>query len=652
MKKIIILLMTFIAIFLSSCSSNYSNNETTTVNLATNSTTSTIVASETSSLATTNALTTIDTFTINTTTMDTTIMDTTTLTTEDIVNQLLDELSLHEKAAQMIQAERASISIQQVEQYGIGSILSGGGSHPSSYDNNVQTWFQMYEAFQLSALSSSGGIPLIYGIDAVHGNNNLYGATIFPHNIGLGMTRDSDLVYRISEATAEEMLVTGINWTFAPALSVVQNIRWGRTYEGFSENPEIHMILTQSAILGFEENGVSATAKHFFGDGGTSYGADQGTVISTDETLLRRIHLAPYYEAIEAGVDTVMVSYSSINNDKMHGNDYWINDVLKDEMGFEGFVVSDWNGIHQLPGSFEDQIVSSINAGIDMLMEPYDWEQAIYTIVNAVGNNRISIERINDAVSRILKVKYERGLFDSPTFHLDSSHLYNQEHQDLAREAVRKSLVLLKNDNDSLPLAKSGNVFITGPGSDNVGYLCGGWTTYWQGNTRADIGVGQSIKDSMENISSLNSGTLTNTWQDAETVVVVLSELPYSEGVGDNSNMTLTGGNAHPDNVAALQLALQAKTAGKNVVGILISGRPLLLENYLSCFDSFIAAWLPGSEGGNGINDVVFGDYNFSGTLSYTWPSNFNQIGYTSNREDYNEELVLFPYGYGLNYDN
>lgn len=655
MKKILVILLLFLTISISSCTNTTTLEINTSTQTTATSTTSvdttlsntTVVTSETSTNTTTENVTTVDSTTTNATTVDTT-----TITIEDFVNQILSELSLQEKAAQMIQAERASISPAQVEYYGIGSILSGGGSHPSAYDDSVQTWYQMVETFQQSALSSSSGIPLIYGIDAVHGNNNLYGATIFPHNIGLGMANDSELVYDISKATAEEMLVTGINWTFAPALSVVQNIRWGRTYEGFSENPEIHLNLTQSAILGFEENGVSATAKHFFGDGGTTDGVDQGNVYSVNESLLRTIHLAPYYEAIEAGVDTVMISYSSINNQKMHGYDYWINDVLKDEMDFEGFVVSDWNGIHQLPGSFEDQIVMSINAGIDMLMEPYDWEQAILTIVSAVNNSRISIERINDAVSRILKVKYERGLFDSPTFHLDSSYLYNQEHQDLARDAVRKSLVLLKNDNDSLPLAKNGNIFITGPGADNVGYLCGGWTTYWQGNTSADIGVGQSIKDSMISISSMNNGTMSSTWQNADTVVVVLTELPYSEGVGDNGNMTLTGGNAHPDNYAALQLANQAKLAGKNVVGILISGRPLLLENYLSYFDSFIAAWLPGSEGGNGINDVLFGDYNFSGTLSYTWPSNFSQIGYTSNREDYNEGLVLFPYGFGLVYDN
>ena len=431
---------------------------------------------------------------------------------------------------------------------------------------------------------------------------------------------------------------------------MVQNIGWGRTYEGFSENPEIHVNLAQAAILEFEENGVSATAKHYLGDGGTVGGIDQGNVIGTEE-LIRQIHLAPYYQAVAAGVDTIMISYNSINGIKIHGSSYWINDVLKEEMGFDGFIISDWNAIHQLPGSFYDQVVSSVNAGIDMLMEPYDWAAAIDNIVLAVNNSDISVERIDDAVRRILTVKYERGLFDDPFYKLDSSYLYSQEHQDLARQAARESLVLLKNDNNSLPLSKNDNVYITGPASDNVGLLCSGWTTYWQGNPAADIGVGTSILDAMAGVLNTNSGTLSNSWQAADTVVIVLAENPYSEGVGDNSNPTLTNGNAHTQNYESLLLAQEAQNAGKNVLGVLVSGRPLLLENYLQYFDSFVAAWLPGSEGGLAISDLLFGDYDFVGKLSFTWPADVTQIGYTSNREDYDEEYPLFPYGYGLNYN-
>ncbi len=570
----------------------------------------------------------------------------------EVVEQLLADMTLYSKVAQMVQAERASITPNQVQQYGIGSVLSGGGSHPSSYSDSVDDWFEMYENYQDSALNSASGIPIIYGIDAVHGNNNVYGATIFPHNIGLGAANDPDLMYRIGVATAEEMKVTGISWTFAPALSVVQDISWGRTYEGLSENPEIHNNLTYQIILGLQTNGVSATAKHFVADGGTIGGQDQGNVIE-DESFIRDIHLIPYYEAIRAGVDTIMISYSSINGEKMHGSSYWINDVLKDEMGFTGFIISDWNAIHQLPGDFDDQIVASVNAGIDMLMEPYDWERAINDLFDAVLDERITRDRIDDAVRRILIVKYNRGLLENPYDRLEEEdYFYTFEHQEIAREAVRKSLVLLKNDNDTLPIGKSENIMLVGPGSDNVGYMSGGWTTYWQGNTSPDIGVGISILAAFERELTLNGGNLVNAISEADTIVVVLTELPYSESWGDNDTLTLTTGNSHPDNITALNVAIDAHNQGKNVVGILISGRPLLLENYLQYFDSFVAAWLPGSEGGNGISDVLFGDFDFTGKLSFTWPKDISQIGYNSNLVNYDESSVMFPYGYGLDYLN
>jgi beta-glucosidase len=566
-----------------------------------------------------------------------------------VIEAYISDLTVEEKAGQMIQAERGNISVQQLQEYGIGSILSGGGSHPNGYESSISDWYTMYYNYQEAASASSSGIPIIYGIDAVHGNNNLYGATIFPHNIGLGAANDPDLMYEIGQATAEEMLVTGINWNFAPALSVVQDIRWGRTYEGFSENPAIHLNLTQSIILGMEENGVSATAKHFVADGGTLGGIDQGDVIAS-EAEIREIHLAPYYEAIEADVDTIMISYSSISGIKMHGSDYWINDVLKDEMGFRGFIISDWNAIHQLPGDFYNQVVVSVNAGVDMLMEPYDWINAYNNIVSAVDNGDISMNRINDAVRRILTVKYYRGILDDPYYQLDSSYLYSQEHQDIAREAVRKSLVLLENNNGSLPLNKEDKIYVGGPGANHIGLQSGGWTSYWQGNTAADFGVGIGIKDAITEVLALNTGSVVNTWQEADTVIVVLAENPYSEGVGDNGVLTLTGGNAHADNAAALQLAQVAQDAGKNVVGILLSGRPLLLEDNMQHFDSFVAAWLPGSEGGHGISDVLFGDYNFTGKLSFTWPAIISQASVTVNDEDYDEDEVAYPYGYGLTY--
>ena len=570
------------------------------------------------------------------------------VTTLEKVQAKMENMTLLEKVSQMVQAERGSISPEQVKTSGIGSILSGGGSHPSAFNNTADEWYQMVSDYQEAALESSSGIPVIYGIDAVHGNNNLYGATIFPHNIGLGAANDVTLTYRIGQATAEEMLVTGITWTFSPALSVVEDISWGRTYEGLSENPSIHMNLTESMIKGLEDHGVSATAKHYIGDGGTDGGVDQGNVIKS-EAEIRDLYLTPYIEAIEAGVDTIMISYSSINGVKMHGSQYWITDVLKEELGFEGFIISDWNAIHQLPGSYSDQIISSVNAGVDMLMEPTDWLTAIDLLHNAVLDSRISIDRINDAVQRILIVKYDSGLMDEPLKRLSpETYLYNIEHQDLAREAVRKSLVLLKNTDDALPLEKNDTVFVTGPGANHIGYMSGGWTTFWQGNTASDIGVGIGIRDAFRNVLG---ASLVSTMSAASTVVVVLTETPYSEGVGDNDTLTLTGGTAHPDNQAALLVAELAQQQGKKVIGILISGRPLILENNLSRFDAFVAAWLPGSEGGNGIADVLFGDYDFTGKLSFTWPKNQSQIGYNSNRNDYDPLIVEFPFGYGLKYN-
>jgi beta-glucosidase len=568
------------------------------------------------------------------------------------VEELLTNMTLLEKVGQMVQAERGSISPSEVTQYAVGSILSGGGSHPSSYDNTVDDWYDMYENYQDAALLSSSGIPIIYGIDAVHGNNNVYGATIFPHNIGLGAANDPDLMYRIGEATAAEIKVTGITWTFAPALSVVQDIRWGRTYEGFSENPLIHSNLTYQTIMGLQSFGVSATAKHFVADGGTAGGTDQGTVYQ-DEQTVRDIHLVPYYDAIEAGVDTIMISYSSIYGNKMHGSEYWITDILKEEMGFDGFIISDWNAIHQLPGDFKTQVVSSVNAGVDMLMEPYDWKNTISALEEAVNEELITMNRINDAVRRILTVKYNRGLLDDPYERLnEDDYFYTVEHQDLAREAVRKSLVLLKNENDVLPLNSSENIYLVGPGADSVGFMSGGWTTYWQGNNSSDIGVGTSIYDAFRKELSLNGASLVSDMNNADIVVVVLTETPYAESGGDNGVLDLVGGNAHPDNADALATAEYAHSQGKTVIGILISGRPLILGDYIDYFDSFIAAWLPGSEGGNGISDVVFGDYDFTGKLSFTWPIDSSQFGYNSNDENYDESSVMYPYGYGLTYND
>jgi beta-glucosidase len=332
-------------------------------------------------------------------------------TCDELAQTLLDALTLEEKVGQMIQAERGYISLDEVKAYNIGSILSGGGSHPNDMFDDYQAWYDMVVDFQEAALSSSSGIPLLYGVDAVHGHNNVYDMTIFPHQINMGVINDPELTYALSKATAEQLLTTGITWNFAPSLSVNQHIGWGRSYESYGEHPELFENLTKSAILGYIENGIVPTAKHFLADGGTM-GVDQGNAMINEINI--DVHLTPYLEAIEAKVPTVMASYSSINGIKMHGSQIYLQELLKDELGFEGFIISDWNAIHQLEGSFYQQIVTSVNAGVDMLMEPYDWKSAYQELFFAVGNNDITIERINDAVFRILRVKVQSNLIHHP----------------------------------------------------------------------------------------------------------------------------------------------------------------------------------------------------------------------------------------------
>ncbi len=577
----------------------------------------------------------------------------------NFVETYIANMTIYEKAGQMIQAERQHIKSYEVSRYNIGSVLNGGGSVPG---DEIEDWINMYDEYRLQSLSSSSGIPIIFGTDSVHGNNNLLNATLFPHNIGLGAANDTLLMEKIGEVTALETMISGISWTFSPAVSVAQNITWGRTYESFSENPLVVSNLGASYIYGIQSMNMSATAKHFVADGGTYDGKDQGNAV-LEEAEVRDIHLLPYYDAIEAEVDSIMISYSSINGSKMHGSEYWITDVLKQEMGFEGFIVSDWEAIHQLPGSFYDQIVTTINAGVDMLMEPDDWKAAYENIVTAYENNDISEERINDAVRRILTIKYNRGLFgeqETPSTDLMAC----QEHIDLAREAVRKSLVLLQNNNDSLPISKTEKIYITGPGADDIGLVLGGWSVGWQGlidpNTDDLPYPGQykkearvtTIYEGFYNALTSYEGQLVSSIEEADTVIVVFAETVYAEYYGDNASLDLfTSNTSHPGNEEALQDAIYAQTLGKNTVGILLSGRPMLLGDNLDYFDSFVAAWLPGSEAGNGIADVLLGDYNFVGTTQFVWHKDASTYGTNSNSVSYKEEDYLFPYGFGLTYN-
>jgi beta-glucosidase len=566
---------------------------------------------------------------------------------EPVVDE--DEI-LRNKIAQMVQAERNNFPSSQLSSYPLGSVLSGGGSHPAS--NTVNGWLSLVDGYQ-----KNSEIPVIYGVDAVHGHNNFSGATIFPHNIGLGATGDEDLLRRIGIATAKEVSASGVHWNFAPTLAVVQDIRWGRAYESYSEDPMIVSKLGTAYIQGLQSVGIAATAKHFLADGATVFGSgsgsyllDQGNAPLSEEEI-RRVHLVPYLDAIEKGdVYTVMISFSSIDGKKMHASKYWITDVLKGELGFKGLVISDWEAIHQLPGSLYQQIVASVNAGIDMLMEPFLWKETVDTMVRAVKNGDISKERIEDAYQRIIYVKEKLGLMDGSFTAADASVIHSQEHQDLAREAVAKSLVLLKN-NGVLPLKKNAKILLIGPGADNAGLASGGWTYTWQGETTgSNLPQATTLKQAFESVALANGGLVTtdvSQINQVDVVILALAENPYAEGVGDATDLSLNGSMMHPDNAEAISLA---KATKKPVVTILTSGRPRVITDELKDWDALVMAWLYGSEA-KGVTDVLYGDLNFSGMLPVSWPKTSEAGTVSSQLADRDMSNVLFDIGYGLKYE-
>lgn len=565
------------------------------------------------------------------------------------VEQLISEMTIEEKIGQMIQVDRGAIAthLEDITNYYIGSILSGGGSSPS--DNTVFGWAGMYDLYQSYALKTRLKIPLIYGIDAVHGHNNVRDAVIFPHNIGLGCTRNPDLVEQVERATAEEVAATGIDWTFAPCIAVPQNEKWGRTYEGFGETPDLTKMMSAAAVRGFQtyslgssNTSILACAKHFLADGGTKDGKDRGDAIA-DESTIRRIHLPGYISAIDAGVGSVMISFSSINGQKMHGSKYWITDVLKGELNFQGFVVSDWGGVDLLPGDYKTKLETAINAGIDMVMLPYDYKNFMTTMKQLIDEDRISLNRINDAVRRILKIKFQLGLFDNPyTDRSLISKFGSEEHRQIAREAVRQSLVLLKNENNFLPLSKNlKKILVAGKAANDIGIQCGGWTIYWQG-FEGSLTKGTTIYEAVKKAVSPNTSVIYSfngsEQIDADAAIVVIGEKPYAEAFGDKNDLSLS----YED----LELVHKIETSGIPFVVILISGRPMLIEKVLSGCNAFIAAWLPGTEG-DGIADVLFGDYKPTGKLSHSWPKSMSQIPINVGDANYDP---LFTYGYGLTY--
>ncbi|GAB4366164.1 MAG: glycoside hydrolase family 3 N-terminal domain-containing protein [Calditrichia bacterium] len=569
------------------------------------------------------------------------------LPVEERVEDLLSRMTLAEKVGQMTQAERGALqSLEHITEYGLGSLLSGGGSAPPV--NLAAAWANMYDEYQSFALKSRLKIPLIYGIDAVHGHNNVYGAVIFPHNIGMGCTNNPQLYEQAMRATAEEVAGTGIDWTFAPCIAVPQDERWGRTYEGFGETAEITVPMAAAGVRGFQGEDLAdpatilACAKHFVGDGGTTGGRDQGNT-QVDEQTLRDLHMAGYRAAINAGVGSIMVSFSSWNGQKMHGNKYLLSDVLKGELGFEGFLISDWSATYQLPGDFATQIETAINAGLDMIMVPHEYERFITTLIDLVQQGRVAQSRIDDAVRRILTIKFRLGLFERPfTDRSYTGSVGSAAHRQLARECVRQSLVLLKNENQILPLAKDSlKIVVAGKNADNLGHQCGGWSITWQGSS-GNITIGTTILQGIR--QAVGPHSVVEFSQDgsnatgADVAIAVIGETPYAEGAGDRDDLSLDG-----EDMACLN---NLKAAGVPIVVVLISGRPLIIEPILGDVSAFIAAWLPGSEGA-GVADVLFGDYAPRGKLSHSWPHNMAQIPINFSDPDYQP---LFRLGYGLTY--
>jgi len=578
------------------------------------------------------------------------------------VNLLLNKMTLEEKIGQMTQVDyNAFTDFNDIKKYNLGSVLWGGGSEID--DITASGWAKMSDSLMQFSFDTRLSIPLILGIDAVHGHNNVDGAVVFPHNIGLGCTRNPELVEKAARITAKEIAGTGMHWTFAPCVAVARNERWGRAYESFGESPELVAELGAAAVRGFEggnlaaEDGILSCTKHFVGDGGTTNGKDQGNT-EIDEETLRKIHLPGYISAIKENTGSIMASYNSWNGDKLHGHKYLINDLLKGELGFKGFVVSDWAAIDHLDGDYFSDIENSINAGIDMVMIPNGpalqgkvgdngqsqntYFDFITKLQKLVKEGKVTESRIDDAVTRILTAKFNLDLFNKTKTNKELlATVGSQEHRDVARECVQQSMVLLKNENKLLPISKDiKNIYVTGRGADNLGMQCGGWTVSWQGSHGEVIKGGTSILDGI--INTVNKNTIVSTSKDgigdAELVIVVVGEDPYAEMFGDREDLVL--------NAEDLKTINDVKKSGKPMIVVLLSGRPLIINSTLEKSDAFVAAWLPGTEG-QGVADVLFGDVNFSGKLSNTWPKNMKQIPINVGDKDYDP---LFPYGFGMSY--
>jgi beta-glucosidase len=593
------------------------------------------------------------------------------LAEDERARRLTATLTLEEKVGQMAQVDQVFIrGLDDLQNYHLGAVLSGGSSHPKA-GNGFDAWRAHYDRYQSRAMKTRPRIPILYGIDAVHGNAHVIGATVFPHNIGMGCTRNPGLVEKEQRITAIEVRATGIQWAYAPCLAVPQDIRWGRTYEGLSESPEVVKELGPAAVRGLQGSGlgdalgVLACAKHFAGDGGTAFGTglpvspasgppevargslhyliDQGDTRLNDADF-HRIHLRGYIPAIAAGVGSIMPSYSGWNGVKCSASHTMLTDILKETMGFKGFLISDYSAQKELPGNAKQQIETVINAGMDMVMIPDDYWNYTRLLAELVREGRVRMSRIDDAVTRILRVKFAMGLMEPGASLLADHSLQKQfgspEHRTVARQCVRESLVLLKNERSLLPLAPGARIHVSGKNADDIGNQCGGWTVTWQGRSGPVTTGGTTILEAIRKAAGDTQVTYSRDGsgaQGAQVAVAIFGETPYAEMRGDRTSLPLDAED--------LSLVHNLKRAGVPVVAVLVSGRPLFVDDLLPQVDSFVAAWLPGSEG-DGVADVLFGKWKPSGKLSFTWP----RASSTSLHLGDPGYETLFPFGSGLSY--
>ncbi len=572
--------------------------------------------------------------------------------------QFVATLTLEQKAAQMVQAQYDALSFSNIKHYPVGSVLSGGGDFGNTAWT-IDQWNDMIDGYNRNVMESSSGIPIIYGIDAVHGVGKIKGAVVFPHNIGIGAANDAELVYQMGQAVANEMKLNGITLNFAPCVAISEDPRWGRTYECYSSDTAIVTSMGKAFAEGLLSEGVMPCAKHFIGDGSTEYGTayssngtplDRGNAV-VDMEYLRENLLPPYEALIKSGVKVIMPSHSSVNGVRMHENKELLTDLLKGELGFDGFIISDWESVNELSGdSLRENVILAINAGVDMLMQPYNYSDVISIIVKAASDRSIPMERIDDAVTRIVRVKIEMGAFEDP--YLDNSpsdvtELGSEEYRKLAQQLVAKSMVLLKNENDVLPLKSGTKVLALGQALDDVGVLCGGWTGSWCGETdKSNGGIipGTTILDGLREYAEAGAIELItdeSRINEADVVLIGLGEEPYAEWYGDSDDISVTGNNALSDNV---QLIKMAEDSGKPVIALIVAGRNVLISDHIDCWDAAVMCYLPGNEAGASAS-VLCGEQDFSGKLPMPWYDSHKDID--SESPDY-----LFETGYGLSYSD